>query len=97
MILASGGDLASIGISHGNSTIRICGIYIPKSAALIPKNGPEKFVLETVVFYGLGDGDPMEDLTYEDIYELLNFIGPGWTGRIIHSLRVGWRNMFELP
>jgi hypothetical protein len=39
----------------------------------------------------------MEDLTYEDIYELSNFIGPGRSGRIIHSLRVGWRNMCELP
>ena len=48
MILASGGDLASTGISHGNSTIRICGTY-PEISGIYPKKGPATIVLETVV------------------------------------------------
>jgi hypothetical protein len=39
-----GGDLASTGISHRNSTIRIFGIY-PEISGTYPKKGPETIVL----------------------------------------------------
>ncbi len=48
MILASGGDLASTGISYGNSTVRIFGIY-PEISGTYPKQVPETIVLKTVV------------------------------------------------
>jgi hypothetical protein len=43
-----GGDLASTGISHGNSTIRIFGIY-PEISGIYPPQKNKPIVLETVV------------------------------------------------
>jgi hypothetical protein len=50
VILASGGNLASTGVSHGNSMIRMFGTY-PKISGTYPKKGPKMIVLETVVGY----------------------------------------------